>query len=163
MVGGSLLLRCLGKSVNGALQARLQTRHVCHIRCWTVGWAGVIIVLVVCLQVLIDMKSVENGTLYDDFEMLAPKKIKVRRTRAAQGGAVGVGSQQDRAELRFCLRGSTRRRGADAAAARLRQCPAGHEQSCQVPTAPAQCLCGLVKTCRECRFLAEAGRRCAIP
>jgi hypothetical protein len=32
----------------------------------------------VCVQVLIDLKQVESGSLYDDFEMLAPKKIKVR-------------------------------------------------------------------------------------
>jgi hypothetical protein len=30
------------------------------------------------VQVLIDLKQVESGSLYDDFEMLAPKKIKVR-------------------------------------------------------------------------------------
>lgn len=29
------------------------------------------------VQVYIDMKPVENGTLYDDFDMLPPKKIKV--------------------------------------------------------------------------------------
>lgn len=48
-------------------------------------------VCAVCLQVLIDLKPVENGTLYDDFDMLAPKKIKVR------SWVVGSNSQRGRA------------------------------------------------------------------
>jgi hypothetical protein len=31
----------------------------------------------VAVQVLVDLKSVETGSLYDDFDMLPPKKIKV--------------------------------------------------------------------------------------
>jgi hypothetical protein len=41
--------------------------------------------------VYIDLKPVENGTLYEDFDMLPPKKIKVIAARAALhtlGGAV---------------------------------------------------------------------------
>lgn len=61
-------------------------RHVFRPDHWS-GWCdnGGLVCYGVCLQVLIDMKSVENGTLYDDFEMLAPKKIKVRSSGAGQG------------------------------------------------------------------------------
>lgn len=47
---------CLGELVN---MERCHCACCCHV------------------QVLIDLKPVENGTLYDDFDMLPPKKIKV--------------------------------------------------------------------------------------
>jgi hypothetical protein len=37
-------------------------------------------------QVYIDQKQVESGSLYEDFDMLPPKKIKVS---AALGGVAG--------------------------------------------------------------------------
>lgn len=43
--------------------------------------------LLTVLQVYVDLKQVESGSLYDDFDMLAPKTIKVG---CAAAGAVGA-------------------------------------------------------------------------
>lgn len=35
------------------------------------------------IQVLVDLQTTETGSLYDDFDMLPPKKIKVSEQAAA--------------------------------------------------------------------------------